>query len=124
MAGAIARRLSGRHGSVQHRTPLARPHAISGIGTAPDGRRIRPGIPQEQVRKNDRNDAEAIAIAVRQPTMRFVAVKNENQQSRLAWHRVREGWKEERTALINRCRGLLLDSDSRLHAVRRLSSAG
>jgi transposase len=59
--------------------------------------------------KNDRNDAEAIAIAVRQPTMRFVAIKNEAQQSRLAWHRVREGWKEERTALINRCRGLLLE---------------
>jgi transposase len=59
--------------------------------------------------KNDHNDAEAIAIAVRQPTMRFVAIKSEAQQSRLAWHRVREGWKEERTALINRCRGLLLE---------------
>ena len=59
--------------------------------------------------KNDHNDAEAIAIAVRQSTMRFVAIKNESQQSRLAWHRVREGWKEERTALINRCRGLLLE---------------
>jgi transposase len=59
--------------------------------------------------KNDHNDAEAIAIAVRQPTMRFVAIKNEAQQGRLAWHRAREGWKEERTALINRCRGLLLE---------------
>lgn len=59
--------------------------------------------------KNDRNDAEAIAIAVRQSGMRFVAVKNVEQQSRLAWHRLREGWKEERTALINRCRGLLLE---------------
>ena len=59
--------------------------------------------------KNDHNDAEAIAIAVRQPSMRFVAIKNEAQQSRLAWHRVREGWKEERTALINCCRGLLLE---------------
>lgn len=57
--------------------------------------------------KNDHNDAEAIAMVVRQPTMRFVTIKNENQQSRLAWHRMREGWKEERTALINRCRGLL-----------------
>lgn len=59
--------------------------------------------------KNDHNDAEAIAIAVRQPGMRFVAIKHVDQQSRLAWHRVREGWKEERTALINRCRGLLLE---------------
>jgi len=59
--------------------------------------------------KNDANDAEAIAIAVRQPQMRFVAIKTEAQQARLAWHRVREGWKEERTALINRTRGLLLE---------------
>ena len=57
--------------------------------------------------KNDRNDAEAIAIAVRDPNMRFVAVKSVEQQARLARHRVREGWKEERTALGNRIRGLL-----------------
>ena len=57
--------------------------------------------------KNDRNDAEAIAIAARQPTMRFVAIKSVEQQSILAWHRMREGWKEERTALLNRLRGLL-----------------
>lgn len=29
--------------------------------------------------KNDHNDAEAIAIAVRQPSMRFVAIKHEAQ---------------------------------------------
>lgn len=57
--------------------------------------------------KNDRNDAEAIAIAARQPTMRYVAIKSVEQQSILAWHRMREGWKEERTALLNRLRGLL-----------------
>jgi len=59
--------------------------------------------------KNDRNDAEAIAIAIasRQPTMRYVAIKSVDQQSILAWHRMREGWKEERTALLNRLRGLL-----------------
>jgi transposase len=57
--------------------------------------------------KNDRNDAEAIAIASRQPTMRYVAIKSVEQQSILAWHRMREGWKEERTALLNRLRGLL-----------------
>jgi len=59
--------------------------------------------------KNDRNDAEAICMAVRQPNMRFVSVKNIEQQQRLAWHRLREGWKEERTALINRTRGLLAE---------------
>lgn len=57
--------------------------------------------------KNDRNDAEAIAIASRQPTMRYVAIKSVEQQEILAWHRMREGWKEERTALLNRLRGLL-----------------
>jgi transposase len=59
--------------------------------------------------KNDRNDAEAIALAVRDSMMRFVAVKNMEQQARLARHRVREGWKEERTALMNRLRGLLAE---------------
>jgi transposase len=59
--------------------------------------------------KNDRNDAEAIAIAVREANMRFVAVKTLEQQARLARHRMREGWKEERTALGNRIRGILAE---------------
>jgi transposase len=59
--------------------------------------------------KNDTADAEAIAIAARQPTMRFVPIKTVDQQSILAWHSVREGWKEERTALLNRVRGLLAE---------------
>jgi transposase len=59
--------------------------------------------------KNDRNDAQAILIAARQPDMRFVSVKSVEQQSILACHRMREGWKSERTALINRVRGLLAE---------------
>ena len=59
--------------------------------------------------KNDRNDAEAIAVAVREANMRFVAVKSVEQQARLARHRLREGWKEERTATGNRIRGLLAE---------------
>jgi transposase len=39
--------------------------------------------------------------------MRFVAVKSVEQQACLSWHRMRQGWSEERTALINRLRGLL-----------------
>ena len=58
-------------------------------------------------RKNDRNDAEAVLTAVRQPNMRFVAGKSVEQQACLSWHRMRQGWSEERTALINRLRGLL-----------------
>jgi len=57
--------------------------------------------------KNDKNDAEAIAIASRQATMRYVSVKSIDQQTTLAWHRLREGYKEERTAHLNRIRGLL-----------------
>jgi transposase len=59
--------------------------------------------------KNDRNDAQAILIAALQPDMRFVSVKSIEQQSMLACHRMREGWKSERTALINRVRGLLAE---------------
>jgi transposase len=59
--------------------------------------------------KNDTADAEAVAIAARQPTMRFVPIKTVDQQAILAWHSVREGWKEERTALLNRVRGLLAE---------------
>ena len=57
--------------------------------------------------KNDKNDAEAIAIASRQPTMRYVSIKSIAQQEALVWHRLREGYKEERTAHLNRIRGLL-----------------
>ena len=59
--------------------------------------------------KNDAADAEAIAVASRQPTMRFVAIKSVEQQAILAWHSVREGWQQERTALLNRTRGLLAE---------------
>jgi transposase len=41
--------------------------------------------------------------------MRFVPVKTAEQQGQLAVHRLREGYKEERTGLINRIRGLLAE---------------
>jgi transposase len=59
--------------------------------------------------KNDANDAEAVCTAMRQPNMRFVALKTVEQQALLCLHRVRQGWIEERTALINRLRGLLAE---------------
>src|ERR1700681_3456821 len=40
--------------------------------------------------KNDRNDAQAILSAVRQPDMRFVGVKSIDDQAVLAWHRMRK----------------------------------
>ena len=62
---------------------------------------------KSQGAKNDRNDAEAIATAARQGNMRFVPVKTVEQQARLSWHRVREGYKAEALATGNRLRGLL-----------------
>lgn len=64
---------------------------------------------KSQAAKNDRNDAEAIATAARQGNMRFVPVKTVEQQARLAWHRVREGYKTEALAAGNRMRGLLAE---------------
>lgn len=57
--------------------------------------------------KNDANDAAAICEAASRPTMRFIPVKSIEQQSMLCVHRLREGIKEDRTACINRIRGLL-----------------
>jgi transposase len=65
--------------------------------------------PYRKNSKNDGNDAEAICEAVCRPNMRFVPVKSEEQQSLLALHRVRQGFIEERTATINRMRGVLLE---------------
>ena len=65
--------------------------------------------PYRRSGKNDRNDAEAICEAVSRPSMRFVPVKSVEQQALLTLHRVRLGFVEERTATINRIRGLLAE---------------
>lgn len=65
--------------------------------------------PYRKSDKNDGNDAEAVCEAVGRPNMRFVPVKSAEQQALLAMHRVRQGFVVERTALINRLRGLLAE---------------
>jgi transposase len=65
--------------------------------------------PYRKSGKNDGNDAEAICEAVTRPSMRFVPVKSVEQQALLAMHRVRQGFVVERTATINRLRGLLTE---------------
>ena len=65
--------------------------------------------PNRKSGKNDGNDAEAICEAVTRPNMRFVPVKSVEQQALLAMHRVRQGFVVERTATINRPRGLLTE---------------
>lgn len=64
---------------------------------------------KRQSAKNDRNDAEAIATAARQGNMRFVPVKTIEQQTRLAEHRIREGYKTQARAIGNRLRGVLAE---------------
>jgi transposase len=59
--------------------------------------------------KNDANDAAAICEAASRPQMHFVPVKSIEQQSMLCVHRLREGLKADRTACINRVRGLLAE---------------
>ena len=63
--------------------------------------------PYVKTNKNDAADAEAICEAVARPNMRFVPIKNVEQQSVLALHRVRQGFVKARTAQANQIRGLL-----------------
>lgn len=65
--------------------------------------------PYRKSGKNDDHDAEAICEAVSRPSMRFVPVKTLEQQAVLAQHRVRQGFIEERTAMLNRIRGVLAE---------------
>jgi transposase len=60
--------------------------------------------------KNDMTDAAAICEAASRPSMRYVPIKSCQQQGVMALHRVREGFKEERTACINRIRGVLAEA--------------
>jgi transposase len=63
--------------------------------------------PYVKSNKNDSRDAEAIAEAVTRPTMRFVPIKDVEQQDIQALHRVRERLIGERTALVNAVHGLM-----------------
>jgi transposase len=63
--------------------------------------------PYVKTNKNDAADAEAICEALTRPSMRFVPVKNVEQQAVLALHRVRQGLVKARTAQANQIRGLL-----------------
>ena len=63
--------------------------------------------PYVKSNKNDAADAEAICEAVSRPSMRFVPVKNVEQQSVLSLHRARQSFVKARTAQANQIRGLL-----------------
>ena len=59
--------------------------------------------------KNDAADAEAICEAAQRPTMRFVAVKTEEQQARGMLFRTRDLLVRQRTQTINALRGHLAE---------------
>ncbi len=65
--------------------------------------------PYVKTNKNDAADAEAICEAVSRPNMRFVPIKNSEQQALLALHRARQGFVKARTAQANQIRGLLAE---------------
>jgi transposase len=65
--------------------------------------------PYVKTNKNDIADAEAICEAVARPNMRFVPIKNIEQQAVLSLHRVRQGLVKARTAQSNQIRGLLAE---------------
>jgi transposase len=63
--------------------------------------------PYVKTNKNDAADAEAICEAVSRPNMRFVPIKNPEQQALLSLHRARQSFVIARTAQANQIRGLL-----------------
>jgi transposase len=65
--------------------------------------------PYVKTNKNDVADAEAICEAVARKNMRFVPVKNVEQQAILSLHRARQGFVKARTAQANQIRGLLAE---------------
>jgi transposase len=67
---------------------------------------VRPFVKRQ---KNDMADAEAIAIAARQPEMRFVEPKTLDQQARAVLFRGRERLVHQRTERVNALRAVLYE---------------
>jgi transposase len=59
--------------------------------------------------KNDAADAQAIWLAVQQPSLKAIAVKTEEQQAVLALHRMRQQLVKFRMMQCNCLRGLLAE---------------
>ena len=57
--------------------------------------------PYVKTNKNDTADAEAICEAVGRPNMRYVPIKNTEQQALLSLHRARQGFVAARTSQAN-----------------------
>ena len=81
---------------------------------------VKPSVKRQ---KNDATDAAAIAEAASRPTMRFVAVKSQEQQARAMLFRTRDLLVRQRTQLINALRGHLAEQVSLPRQERRISIA-
>ena len=78
------------------------------------GHRVRILPPQHvkpyvRTNKSDANDAQAICRAMREPDINDIPISDRAQQDMQAYHRLRQRLVEERTALVNQIRGLLLE---------------
>jgi transposase len=65
--------------------------------------------PFVKTNKNDFNDAQATAEAASRASMRFVPLKTPEQLELQALHRIRRRLVQQRTAVVNQLRGLLLE---------------
>jgi hypothetical protein len=72
--------------------------------------RVSPCRKQGASGKNDANDAAAVCEAASRPQMHFVPVKSIEQQDMPCVHRLREGFKADRVAGINRMQWRELDA--------------
>ena len=81
---------------------------------------VRPFV---QGNKTDAADAKAIWTAARQPEMRTVAGKTEDQQAMLALHRMRLSLIKFRTMQVNQLRGLLYEFGITLRGGRQAGLA-
>lgn len=79
-----------------------------GIKCATSGHEVRlipPAYIKPYLRPQKNNAADAICEAVTRPSMRFVPLKNEEQQATLMLHSARDLLISQRTSLINALRG-------------------
>jgi transposase len=67
---------------------------------------VRPFV---KTNKTDAADAQAIWEAAQRPQMRFVALKNEEQQAVLSLHRLRAQWVKVRSMQANQIRALMYE---------------
>ena len=104
---------SGRHdrsdGGLQRRPSRGAPLPGPWPAAAVDGRPVCCIVPQKPYGQERPQRCRGDRHGRRQGNMRFVPVKTVDQQARLSWHRVREGYKAEALATSNRLRGLLAE---------------